>query len=266
MCQTPLRLATASSTFLVTCASSSDGAAPDWVISTCTIGMSMLGNRVIDIVRKLTRPSSISTAKATIAGIGLRIDQAETLRRIAELLASVRRSSSIGRTRSPGRRNAAARATRVSPAATPLRISTSSPSTMPGVTLRSSTVRRARPARAASPSRRTAVVGAPTPSRRARSTSPEAKAPMRVRRVGKRDAHLAGAARLVDFLVDEADLAVDRPSTPGRLQCGGHADGEPRQPLLGHFGVEVDRAVRDDAEQRLAGEGGGRRRVWPSGG
>ena len=34
MCQTPLTLETASSTFFVTCDSSSDGAAPDWVMST----------------------------------------------------------------------------------------------------------------------------------------------------------------------------------------------------------------------------------------
>ena len=53
MCQTPLTLETASSTFFVTCDSSSDGAAPDWVMSTWTIGMSMFGKRVIDIVRKL---------------------------------------------------------------------------------------------------------------------------------------------------------------------------------------------------------------------
>src|SRR6185437_2473408 len=82
MCQTPLTLATASSTFFVTCDSSSEGAAPDWVMSTWTIGMSILGKRVIDIVRKLTRPRIVRTAKATIAGMGLRIDQAETLRRI----------------------------------------------------------------------------------------------------------------------------------------------------------------------------------------
>ena len=49
MCQTPLTLETASSTFFVTCDSSSDGAAPDWVMTTWTIGMSMLGNRVIAI-------------------------------------------------------------------------------------------------------------------------------------------------------------------------------------------------------------------------
>src|ERR1700685_1153340 len=70
MCQTPLRPATASSTVLVTCDSSSDGAAPDCVISACTIGMSMFGNRVIDIVRKLTTPSRNSTANITIDGIG----------------------------------------------------------------------------------------------------------------------------------------------------------------------------------------------------
>ena len=34
MCQTPLTLETASSTFFVTCNSSSEGAAPDWVMST----------------------------------------------------------------------------------------------------------------------------------------------------------------------------------------------------------------------------------------
>ncbi len=82
MCQTPLTLATASSTFFVTCNSSSAGAAPDWVISTLTTGMSMLGKRVIDIVRKLTKPRMVRTAKATTAGMGRRIDQAETLMRM----------------------------------------------------------------------------------------------------------------------------------------------------------------------------------------
>ena len=46
MCLTPLTPATASSTFLVTCVSSSDGAAPDCVHANRTIGMSMLGKRV----------------------------------------------------------------------------------------------------------------------------------------------------------------------------------------------------------------------------
>ena len=42
----------------------------------------MFGKRVIDIVRKLTRPRIVSTANATTAGMGRRIDQAETLSRI----------------------------------------------------------------------------------------------------------------------------------------------------------------------------------------
>src|SRR5260370_22623800 len=82
MCQTPLRLETASSTFLVTCDSSSDGAAPDWVMSTRTIGMSILGKRVIDIVRKLTMPRMVRTAKATTAAMGRRIDHHETCSRM----------------------------------------------------------------------------------------------------------------------------------------------------------------------------------------
>src|SRR3984885_14728243 len=100
-CQTPLTLATASSTFFVTCDSSSDGAAPDWVMSTWTIGMSMFGNRVIDIVRKLIRPRIVNTANATTAGMGFRIRQAETLRRLGvpliRWLRSFRASDAPGR-------------------------------------------------------------------------------------------------------------------------------------------------------------------------
>ena len=59
------------------------GAAPDWEIATRTIGMSMLGKRVIGIERKLTIPKIVSTANATIAGMGRRIDQPEILRAIA---------------------------------------------------------------------------------------------------------------------------------------------------------------------------------------
>ena len=46
------------------------------------MGMSMFGNRVIGIDRKLMMPRIVKTANPTIAGMGLRIDQAETLRRI----------------------------------------------------------------------------------------------------------------------------------------------------------------------------------------
>jgi hypothetical protein len=47
-CFTPVRFATASSTRLVTCDSSSEGAAPDWVTVTDTTGTSMFGKRVIE--------------------------------------------------------------------------------------------------------------------------------------------------------------------------------------------------------------------------
>ena len=46
---------------------------------------------MIDIVRKLMRPRIISTANATAAGMGRRIDQAETLSRMAKRLLAARR-------------------------------------------------------------------------------------------------------------------------------------------------------------------------------
>src|ERR1700716_4150940 len=48
-----------------------------------TIGMSMLGICVIGRVFMLTAPSTIMTTKNTNGGMGLRIDQAETLRAIS---------------------------------------------------------------------------------------------------------------------------------------------------------------------------------------
>ncbi len=254
MCQTPFRLETASSIFLVTWLSSSDGAAPDWVICTCTIGMSMFGKRVIDIVRKLTRPSTVKTTKPTIAGIGLRMDQAETLRRMAGPQLPVA-ASAIGRTRSWGRKKAAARATTLSPSARPSRISTASPSTMPGVTLRSSMTLSLTTIRCAlSPS---------TLSGRGRNRDAVALdeidfaggegADARAARVDERDANLAGAAALVDFLIDETHLRGEVAAEAGEFQFCGHADLKPRQILLGDLGLEIYRAILDDAEQRLTG-------------
>src|SRR5271157_6284971 len=66
--------------------------------------MSMFGKRVTDIVRKLTRPRINRTANATAAGMGRRIDQAETLSRMAKGLLSARRSRGFG-----NRTNAVAR-------------------------------------------------------------------------------------------------------------------------------------------------------------
>src|SRR5271166_3514768 len=58
--------------------------------------MSMFGKRVTDIVRKLTRPRIIKTANATAAGMGRRIDQAETLSRMGKSLLAARRSRRFG--------------------------------------------------------------------------------------------------------------------------------------------------------------------------
>src|SRR5260221_8388358 len=80
MCLTPTTPAAAFSTFFVTCASSSLGAAPVCVMVMVTTGMSMLGICVIGNVFRLTTPSTIRTTKSTNPGMGLRIDQAEMLR------------------------------------------------------------------------------------------------------------------------------------------------------------------------------------------
>ena len=55
------------------------GAEPDWFTVTATTGTSMLGKRVIGSIWNETMPSSMTTAKKTSAGTGVRIDQAETL-------------------------------------------------------------------------------------------------------------------------------------------------------------------------------------------
>ena len=82
-CLTPLMLATASSTFLVTCASSSAGAAPGWVTVMETTGTSTFGARVIGSILKPTRPTRVSTANSTSGGIGLRIAAPEMRSAIA---------------------------------------------------------------------------------------------------------------------------------------------------------------------------------------
>ncbi len=90
MCLTPLTPAIASSTRFVTWFCNSDGAAPAWVTVTETIGISMLGKRVIGSVWKLNTPRIMSTMKSTIDGIGFRIDHAETLSRISAALRPAR--------------------------------------------------------------------------------------------------------------------------------------------------------------------------------
>src|SRR5271154_3958353 len=51
----------------------------------------MFGKRVMDIVRKLMMPRINSTPNPTAAGMGRRIDQAETLSRMAKCLLAARR-------------------------------------------------------------------------------------------------------------------------------------------------------------------------------
>ena len=73
-----------------------------------------------------------------------------------------------------------------------------------------------------------------------------------MRHVGERNAHLAGAACLVDFGGDEPDAALYRIGHARQAHRRGHADCETREQLFRRVGLEIDRAVDDDAKQRLA--------------
>src|SRR5262249_3730438 len=70
---------TASSTVLVTCDSSSAGAAPNCAIATETRGTSTFGMRVIASLWKLRYPSAQTAAAMTMGGSGLRMAHAEML-------------------------------------------------------------------------------------------------------------------------------------------------------------------------------------------
>src|SRR5258708_1528573 len=76
---------TTSSTDLVTCASSSAGAAPNCVIVTETTGTSTFGSCVIGSLLKVRIPSAQSAADTTMGGSGCRIDHAEMLTAISVL-------------------------------------------------------------------------------------------------------------------------------------------------------------------------------------
>ena len=79
MCLTPSTPETASSTVLVTCVSSSAGAAPNCVMVTETTGMSAFGSCVIGSLLNVRKPIATIAANITIAGSGWRIDHAEML-------------------------------------------------------------------------------------------------------------------------------------------------------------------------------------------
>ena len=70
MWEMPSTPETPSSTILVTCASSSDGAAPNCATAIEITGMSALGRRVMASLVKLIQPSSRRMIENTIAGSG----------------------------------------------------------------------------------------------------------------------------------------------------------------------------------------------------
>ena len=82
---------TAASTRWVTWVSISVGAAPGCEMLIQTIGKSMSGSFWTCIRMKLTRPASSSAANRTSDGTGLRIDQAEMLRKLMASIGSYRR-------------------------------------------------------------------------------------------------------------------------------------------------------------------------------
>ena len=70
MCRTPSTPETPSSIVLVTCASSSAGAAPNCETATDTTGMSALGNRVTASLMKLIQPSTSRMIENNTEGSG----------------------------------------------------------------------------------------------------------------------------------------------------------------------------------------------------
>ena len=108
---TPCTLRAAASTRLVTCVSSSLGAAPGWLIETNATGKSMSGFWFTSSRIKLMMPASVSAMNSTIDGTGLRIAQAEMLRKpIARYpaLSTAPGACNTGLTTWPGVRNAPA--------------------------------------------------------------------------------------------------------------------------------------------------------------
>ena len=90
MCLTPCSVATEFSILRATSVSSCAGDAPGSEAVTVTVGRSMSGKFWIFIARKPSTPASVSMTNSRMAGVGLRIDQAETfmLRLGVELFAA----------------------------------------------------------------------------------------------------------------------------------------------------------------------------------
>src|SRR5688500_1387391 len=78
MCFTPCTVAIEFSSLRATSVSSCEGEAPGRLALTVTVGRSISGKFWIFIARNAITPASVRRMKRRIAGIGLRIDQAET--------------------------------------------------------------------------------------------------------------------------------------------------------------------------------------------
>src|SRR3546814_10493320 len=81
VCSSDLMLRIAASTRWVTWVSISVGAAPGWLMSTSAPGKSMSGSFCTSMRTNEISPARVSATNRTIGGIGLRIDQAEMLRK-----------------------------------------------------------------------------------------------------------------------------------------------------------------------------------------
>ena len=106
---TPLMERTADSTSWVIWFSISVGAAPGCEMLTLTAGNSMSGLLTTSIDRKLSTPANSRAVKITSGMTGLRIDQAEMLRK--SMTGQSSSSRMTGSTRSPGLRKPPARST-----------------------------------------------------------------------------------------------------------------------------------------------------------
>ncbi len=123
----PAMLATASSTRLAICVSSSLGATPGSVTVTDTIGRSMFGKRVIGRLLKLMMPSAHSTTNSRIG----RQRIADRPGGKVHFTAPVSLFAFTGVTWSPSAMNVPARSITSSPSAAPSEISTSFPLRIP---------------------------------------------------------------------------------------------------------------------------------------
>ena len=223
MCLTPCTPATESSTRFVTWVCSSDGAAPDWVIVTETIGQVDVGE-----------PGDRQAAEADEAEQQQDEEQHDRRQRVADRPGGDVQAHRVVLLRAEARRRAASRPRRAAPArdrtASPVAQEASGPCDHglargePAADLDEAGGRqagarpcaprpgrpspRARP-RCRPPQNRRPESGTATPVRRATSTVPRAKAPMRKRRVVvERDADLAEPGGPVDLR--------DRRGGPGR--------------------------------------------------